>query len=347
MTTIFGIAWLMLAASFLGTFALPAKYIKNYAWENTWGAFFFLGMIVVPVGFASLTVDGLWATYAEASPTILFGVIALGFLWGCGFCSWGKGLSMVGLSLGYSLTMGTMALVGSMLPFFLGHADQASTTGGMIVIGGILICIAGVAINGFSGILREKSQASGEHRDEANHMFKGLLICILAGVLSSGCNVAYHVGGNYGHLAQISQEKFGNAPWLAGLSVWTLIFIGGAIASVGFSVIQLFKHNTWGNFLNEGSLWNLNLATLMAVGHFACLFFYGVGAWKLGTLGTSVGFAIFQSGSLLVGNGLGFLTGEWSGASRSSRNWFFAGLTVLILGIVVVAFGNALISNSG
>ena len=125
MDTVIGIAWLTLAATFLGTFALPSKYVKDYAWENTWGAFFFIGMIIVPLAFAGLAIDGLWATYREVAPAVIFGVVALGFLWGCGFCCWGYGLAMVGLSLGYSLTMGTMALVGSMLPFFLGSADKA------------------------------------------------------------------------------------------------------------------------------------------------------------------------------------------------------------------------------
>ena len=46
---------------------------------------------------------------------------------------------MLGLSLGYALTMGTMALCGSMLPFFLGNAERASTPGGMVVILGILV----------------------------------------------------------------------------------------------------------------------------------------------------------------------------------------------------------------
>jgi len=80
----------------------------------------------------------------------------------------------------------------------------------------------------------------------------------------------------------------------------------------------------------------------MAVGHFLCIFFYGVGAWKLGDLGTSVGFAIFQSGSLIIGNGLGFFTGEWTAASSRSKGTLLMGLATLIFGIVVVSLGKAL-----
>jgi len=80
----------------------------------------------------------------------------------------------------------------------------------------------------------------------------------------------------------------------------------------------------------------------MALGHFGCLFFYGLGGWKLGALGTSVGFAIFQSGSVLVGNGLGFMTGEWKGASSESKKWLASGLIVLIAGIIIVSIGNTM-----
>jgi hypothetical protein len=118
--------------------------------------------------------------------------------------------------------------------------------------------------------------------------------------------------------------------------------MGGSISSLGFCLIRLFQNNSWKNFRNEGSGLNLFLALLMALGHFGCLFFYGLGGWKLGALGTSVGFAIFQSGSVLIGNALGFMTGEWKGASGESKKWLAAGLSVLIVGIIIVSFGNTM-----
>jgi len=364
MDTMVGIAWALLGAAFLGTFALPSKYIRNYAWENTWGAFFLFAMLLVPVGFACLAVKGLWAGYADVPWAVILGVMGLSFLWGCGFCCWGYGLSLLGLSIGYSLTMGTMALVGSMVPFFLGSAAMATTLPGMVVIGGILVCILGVGLNGYAGVQREKPQAAATGTGPRRNPLMGVLICILAGVLSSGLNIAFHIGNNnkvvrisrsdeaapageidearFARIARISEKEFGNAPWVAGLSTWTLVFLGGAISSVGYSAILLCKNKSWKGFRVEGSARNLLLALIMAVGHFACIFFYGIGGWKLGVLGTSVGFAIFQSGSLIIGNGLGFFTGEWKGASDRSKAWLFIGLSVLILGIVIVSIGNSL-----
>ncbi len=428
-----GIALTMLGALFLGTFALPIKYIKKYEWENTWGAFFLFAMFVIPVGFAALVVKDLFGGYANISGGIIFGVIALSFLWGCGFCAWGTGLSMLGLSLGYSLTMGTMALMGSVVPFFLGNAAMATTTPGMIVIGGILICIVGVGINGYAGVQREKSQPAEEDAGggaKKSSMLLGVVICVLAGLLSSGLNIGFHVGnsvdlpqfnvdlslgsdldaalppeveaGQQGdqegarlsdrvreafkshgvslpdkvkvgrkkksdpwqvkdgqtgqtyfatktdkdicislHGIDAMSRKLGNAPWAASLSTWSLIFIGGGISSVIYSLFLLFKNKSWGKFKVEGSGRNIFFAFLMAAGHFACIIFYGIGSGKLGPLGTSVGFAIFQSGSILIGNGLGIFTGEWKGASSKSKTWLAIALSVLIGGIVVLSIGNA------
>lgn len=340
-----GMAITLLAALFLGTFALPSKYVKKFEWENTWSAFFFFAMLVVPIVAAFILLDGLWQTYAQVSGAVIFGVIALGFVWGCGFCMWGHGLSKLGLSIGYALTMGTMALVGSMFPFFLGGNEPLST-GGLVIILGILICIAGVAINGIAGVKREKAAGDPEALaalvQDKKRTVQGVLICIGAGVFSACCNIAYHVGGSVGEIDAISVNQFGNAEWLGGLAVWTLIFIGGAISSCGFTIVRAFQKNSWKHFTIKEAPVNLFLIMLMAIGHFLCLFFYGMGAVKLGALGTSVGFAIFQSGSVLTGNALGFMTGEWKDAIAESKRWLMVGLAVLITGIIVVSIGNNL-----
>jgi len=336
-----GLAWIALASFFLGTFAFPGKFVKNFQWENTWGAFFFFAMWLVPLAFGFGALKGLAETYLQVPGSVLFGVISLGFIWGCGFCMWGIGLSRIGLSLGYAITMGTMALAGSMLPFFLGSADKVNTPGGKLIILGILICIVGVVINGIAGIKREKHENAGGVKSlEKKDMLTGVIICFFAGLFSSGCNIAYHIGGNIGKIDSISVQQYGNPAWLSGISVWVLIFIGGGISSIGYSAYLLFKNKTWNGFVVKETKRNLSLALIMAIGHFACLFFYGLGGWKLGVLGTSVGFAIFQTGSILLGNVLGFMTGEWKDAGSEAKKWVYSGLSVLVLGIIVVSMGN-------
>jgi hypothetical protein len=69
---------------------------------------------------------------------------------------------------------------------------------------------------------------------------------------------------------------------------------------------------------------------------------YGMGAYYLGRLGTSVGWAINIAASLIIANSLGFLTGEWKAASTTARRVLFTGLAVLVGAMVLLAKGNSL-----
>ncbi|MBW8034816.1 MAG: hypothetical protein FVQ79_03970 [Planctomycetes bacterium] len=85
------------------------------------------------------------------------------------------------------------------------------------------------------------------------------------------------------------------------------------------------------------------LAAAMAVLHDGAIFFYGVGTSYIGVLGTSVGFAIFTSGIMVVGNVNGFLTNEWRGIDKSIVAKILIGLGVILLGICILAKGNSMI----
>jgi L-rhamnose-H+ transport protein len=120
----------------------------------------------------------------------------------------------------------------------MSSADKAFTVPGLTIIGGLLVCILGIAANGRAGLLREKAQTEGEEAQDLP-MLKGILICLAGGLLASGCNLAFHVGNNVGEISAISEEQFGNPPYLADLSVWMLVFIGAGKSSMSWMVAGL------------------------------------------------------------------------------------------------------------
>jgi membrane-associated HD superfamily phosphohydrolase len=71
-------------------------------------------------------------------------------------------------------------------------------------------------------------------------------------------------------------------------------------------------------------------------------FLYAPGTRQLGSLGTSVGWAMMMSSMVIGANILGFITGEWKGASRKAYGLAVAGLAMLILAIGVVGYANQL-----
>lgn len=339
--TLLGLALVFLSTLCNGTFALPPKFVRNWAWEDTWGAFFLLTLIVLPAAVIFSTVNGAVETWRQAAPEYLIGTIAFGFLWGCGIIGFGVGVTALGLSLGFSIIISLSALLGSLVPLVAQHPEEVLTPAGLVITLGVFICVAGITACGRAGVLRERANSARNDNvpRASGTLAKGLLVCVVAGVCSSGSNIAF----SYGQvLKDISQSQYGNPPWLATLAVWMLVFCGAFAACGSYAAWLLFRNSTWRNFVNQDAGRNLLLAAAMAVLHFATLFSYGAGAHYLGKLGTSVGYALMMSCSLLVANAMGFMTGEWRGASGQTRRWIYFGLALLVLGILALTLGNNL-----
>ncbi|WP_111706427.1 L-rhamnose/proton symporter RhaT [Lutibacter citreus] len=340
-----GIFWVLLAAIMLGFYAFPSKFVKNYELENLWGVFWVLAMFIVPIISTVVLVDNLSETYEQVSNSIFLSIFLLSILWGIGNLLWGISISKIGMALGFSLLIGVSTLAGSILPFFMGGADKLSTPGGMVILGGIFIIMLGIIANGKAGLLREKNENADSEKVASNNntMRNGIILCIIGGISAAGFNLAYHVADNIGHIGQISQEQFGNPPWIARLAVMLPSFIGSGIAIMVYFIIQLTKNKSWGNFSHKNSPKNIFYLLIMAVVYCASLIIYGLGAYELGPLGTSVGFAIFQTGCIMVANILGFFTGEWNKAGDLSKKWLFSGLSIMTIGIIIVAYGNSIV----
>ena len=71
--------------------------------------------------------------------------------------------------------------------------------------------------------------------------------------------------------------------------------------------------------MQSASGMNLILSILMAGMWIGSFYLYGISAAKLGKWGVVVGWPLFISLSILVGNLWGISRGEWKGASRSAR----------------------------
>lgn len=113
-----GVLFALLAGVMLGLYALPEKYTKDFKYENTWGMFFILTMFVVPIIATYVLLGGL-QVFGMVDSSIIWKMAIASFLWGTGVMMWGKAINHIGLSLGFSLFIGTVILVGSVIPFFV------------------------------------------------------------------------------------------------------------------------------------------------------------------------------------------------------------------------------------
>jgi L-rhamnose-H+ transport protein len=71
---------------------------------------------------------------------------------------------------------------------------------------------------------------------------------------------------------------------------------------------------------------------------------YGIGATRIGQFGAYLGFPVMLISSILAGNVVGAITGEWSSASSHAKRIMGAGVAVLAIAIFVLSYSNQLIS---
>jgi hypothetical protein len=223
-------------------------------------------------------------------------------------------------------------------PFIIHNSDQLTTTHGYIIISGVAVCIAGVVVCGRAATLRSKSQAGDSEAPAiltGPKLIKGLMVAILSGVLCA----CYAIAVSYGStVTEIAQHR--NPGWRAAFAVTALILWGGSVSACGYCVYKLCRNKTWGSLARPGIGRVLLIALTMALLHDAAILLFGMGASKLGSLGVAVGYAVFMSFAIIVGNINGFLTKEWKGAGKQSIYWIAAGIIILIMGVSILAKGN-------
>jgi len=332
-----GFVLIVFAAVCGGAFAVPIKLRKRFELENLYVIGAGITMLIIPLILAPIYLPHWQDAIAQAGSSVIWRGLIFGFAWGLGAITFGYGISMVGLSLGYAVIMGINTAVGSLLPLLAASRELLLQPPSKVILVGIVGCIVGVVIAGWAGRLRERSSLQTAE-NSPKRVGLGLLICVISGVLSACANLGFAFTSQVGASAQ----KFGASPVISGLGSWMLVYWGGFGATLlWFGGLQL-RRGTWRKNFGAGALHDFGLAIWMGVLWFLAMIPYGMGAYYLGKLGTSVGWAVSIASSLIVANTLGFSTGEWKTASSSSRNVLFAALALLIATMVLLAKGNSM-----
>lgn len=326
------------AGLMLGLYALPEKFTKDFKFENTWGLFFMLTMFLVPI-VASLTlIDGFSEVFAAVPADILIKMALASVLWGIGVMMWGKAINHIGLSLGFSLFIGTVILVGSVLPFLVEGLPEQQVF--LTVLAGIFVVLLGVLFNGRAGILREQDELkSGDKKAENGGMVKGITIAVVGGLLATGFSYANAVGRPFIHEAS---QAAGNPEWVTAVGVMFPIFISGGIVMATYFAWQLSAKKAWADFKTPNFSKNFILILVMAVFHYAASALFAFAAFKLGEIGNTVGYAIFNTSCVATAIVSGIVTNEWANASNKAKNFLYISLASMIVGIIIIALGNGI-----
>jgi L-rhamnose-H+ transport protein len=345
-----GFALILFSAVCGGIFAVPIKLRRRYELENLYVVAAFVTMIALPLLLAPFFLPHWTKAIADVGPAVIWRGLGFGFAWGLGATTFGYGISMVGLSLGYAVIMGINTAVGSMLPFVVQSHESLFRPSGTYILLGVAGCVLGVVICSIAGRIRDQKNPAAssdqaasqdESKSPRRRFVLGLILCIFSGVMSACANLGFTFTSQVG----VAAVRLGAAPWIAGLGSWMLVYWGGFASLLLWFGGQQLRKGTWRKNFGDGASHDFRLAVVMGLFWFLAMIPYGMGAYYLGKLGTSAGWGISIAASLIVANALGFFTGEWKNSPATARSVLFTGLAVLIVAMALLAKGNSLALN--
>jgi L-rhamnose-H+ transport protein len=133
--------------------------------------------------------------------------------------------------------------------------------------------------------------------------------------------------------------RWGTNPQNASNPLWALLTFPLLICNTVFCAYLFARERSLPKFLLPGTRRNYLLAVSMGAMWLAGFILYGMGATRLGKMGSSVGWALFMSSMVLVANLWGLATGEWRQAGRKPKRVMTAGLVILVLAMFLVGSG--------
>ncbi len=350
MNALLGIIFHSIGGFASGSFYMPFKKVKGWAWESYWIIGGLFSWLIVPPLAAWLTVPGFAAIISSTSGSILKITYLMGLLWGIGGLTYGLGVRYLGMSLGNSVILGFCSAFGALVPsiyysiyptagkisliYMLGHP------GGQLVLIGVLVCLIGIAISGTAGWRKEKELSPEQTQASVQEfsLIKGLIIATISGILSSFFNFGIEAGKPMAEEA----VKAGFNPLFQNNVTFVVILWGGLTTNIVWTTILNLKNKTYGNFvdLKKPLLNNYFFAALAGTTWFLQFFFYGMGESKLGNGASS--WILHMSTIILTANMWGLYNKEWKGVSAKTFRTFVVGIAVILLSVVIVGIGNSI-----
>jgi L-rhamnose-H+ transport protein len=337
--TAIGLTLLVLAGAMNGSFTLPMKFTRSWAWENTWLSWTFFALLLFPVLLAAATVQQLGDLYRHPEAiSAAVTVAAFGAGWRLSQIFLGLAVEGIGMALALSVIMGLSAAIGALIPLLQHHRDEIFTRGGMVVLLGLAIVLAGVVVCGLAGRLREEASA---HSSTHTSVATGLFFCLISGVGSAFVNLGLNAGKG---LVDIARSQGTSAMW-SNNAVWLPLMVAGAIPNALYCFHLMRKNRTGARFAASGTSHYWLLGAIMAFFWFGSTVMYGVAANQLGALGTILGWPIFMSLIVLVATAWGVATGEWRHAGPGPVRLLASGVALLVVAIIVLSFSNQLLQR--
>lgn len=317
---------LVVAGVMNGSFTLPMKYTREWAWENTWLIWTIWALVIFPPVITLVTVPHLRGVYSSVAPAIIITVAACGAGWGISQVFFGLAVDSVGIALAFSVILGISAAVGALVPLF---QSQPETRREILVLAGVALVVIGVGICAIAGRRREATLGRALDPNKAS-VTRGLLYCTISGVGSALVGIGLWLGAPIG----VAAEHLGASITWSPNAIWLPLMLAGGIPNLIYCLYLIGKNHTADRFARPATGGYFILAGIMGIFWFGSTLMYGI---AVRPLGTAVAWPIFMSLIVIVASIWGVLTGEWKGAGKRPLQIMYGGVAVLILAIIVLS----------
>lgn len=361
MQVLLGVIFHFIGGFASGSFYMPFKKVKGWHWESYWIIGGLFSWLIVPPLAAYFTIPGFSEIIATTGIGIIGYTYLFGVLWGIGGLTYGLGVRYLGVSLGSSIILGLCMVFGAIIPAIYydfnavvgkdTFSAMLSSSWGLTVLAGLLICVLGIIVSGKAGIMKEKelqSTGTDPHGASIATEYKfglGMFVSIISGVLSACFNFGLEAGQSMANEA--------NTLWVAAHPgqgeflyrnnvVYVVLLWGGLTTNLVWCLILNAKNKTFGDYSNSATPLGSNyiFSALAGTTWFLQFFFYGMGESKLGNGPSS--WILHMAFIILVANVWGLLLKEWKGVSKKTTQTIIAGIAIIILSVLLVGYGNSL-----
>jgi L-rhamnose-H+ transport protein len=361
MQVILGIIFHTIGGISSGSFYMPYKKVKGWSWESYWIIGGLFSWLIVPPLAAYLTIPGFSEIIKQTPTSVLTFVYAMGVLWGIGGLTYGLGVRYLGMSLGNSVTLSFCSVFGALIPAIYYNfnptegktslTQMVGSTGGQLVLLGVVICIIGIAICGKAGMMKEKELPEEEKKKSVAefNMTKGLIIATISGILSAFFNFGIEGGKSMAQAAIDASKLIPNATddsisqveLFQNNVIYVVLLWGGLTTNLIWCVYLNFKNKSFGDYGNSKTPLSKNylFSAIAGTMWFLQFFFYGMGESKLGNGASS--WILHMATIILTANVWGLYLKEWKGVSSRTFRTIVIGIVLLIASVVIVGIGNA------
>ncbi|MCE5330570.1 MAG: L-rhamnose/proton symporter RhaT [Bacteroidales bacterium] len=337
MNTLIGLIIIAIGSIGQSSSYVPIKKVKDWSWESFW---------LVQGIFAWLVFPYIGAEMAIPSGSNLFDIwnaggalnsVFYGVLWGVGGLTFGLSMRYLGVALGQSISLGTCAAFGTLLPALIGGQNLFKGSG-LILLLSVCVTLAGIAVIGYAGSLRSKNMSEKEKQVAVKDfaLTKGLLVALLAGVMSACFNLGLEAGADV-----LSKTKSLGANELFALNpVILLVTFGGFITNAIYCLYQNYKNKSFKDYFSvSGKIFINNLLFCALAGILWYSQFFGLGMGKSFFANNPVMLAfswgILMALNVIFSNVWGIILNEWKGASKKTIAVLVAGMCILIISLII------------